>query len=132
MTTPDPISDMLTRIRNASRMQHDVVEMPGSNLKESIAEVLKLEGYVSDYETEELDGNFKTLKVSLSYKGDEEVLKGIERVSKPSRRVYVSKEDIPKVLGGLGTSVLSTSQGIMTGRQAREEGIGGEILLKVW
>lgn len=132
MTTSDPISDMITRIRNGSRMQHDVVEMPGSNIKESIAEVLKSEGYVSDYETEEVDGSHKTLSVSLKYNQDEEVLKGLERVSKPSKRVYVSKAEIPQVLGGLGTSVLSTSQGIMTGIQARKEGIGGELLLKVW
>lgn len=132
MTTSDPISDMITRIRNGSRMQHDVVGMPGSNIKESIAEVLKSEGYVSDYETEEVDGSHKTLSVSLKYNQDEEVLKGLERVSKPSKRVYVSKAEIPQVLGGLGTSVLSTSQGIMTGIQARKEGIGGELLLKVW
>jgi len=113
-------------------MQHDVVEIPGSNMKEAIAKVLKVEGYVSDYEIEELDGGHETLKVSLKYNQDEEVLKGLERVSKPSKRVYVSKAEIPQVLGGLGTSVLSTSQGIMTGKQAREEGIGGELLLKVW
>jgi len=132
MTTSDPISDMLTRIRNASRMQHDVVEMPGSNLKESVARVLEEEGYVSGYELEELENNHKKLKVFLSYRDEQEVIKGIERVSKPSRRVYVSSEEIPQVLGGLGTAVLSTSHGIMTGDRAEEEGIGGELLLKVW
>ena len=132
MTTSDPISDMLTRIRNASRMQHDVVEMPGSNLKESVARVLEEEGYVSGYELEELENNHKKLKVFLSYRDEQEVIKGIERVSKPSRRVYVSSEEIPQVLGGLGTAVLSTSHGIMTGDRAEEEGIGGDLLLKVW
>lgn len=132
MTTSDPISDMLTRIRNASRMQHDAVDMPNSKLKESIAGVLRDEGYISDYEVEKADDAKRNLKVYLSYKNEDEVIKGIERVSKPSKRVYASVEDIPQVLGGLGTALLSTSRGVMTGKDAKDEGVGGELLLKIW
>lgn len=132
MTTSDPISDMLTRIRNASRMQHDAVDMPNSKLKESIAGVLRDEGYISDYEVEKADDAKRNLKVYLSYKNEDEVIKGIERVSKPSKRVYVSVEDIPQVLGGLGTALLSTSRGVMTDKDAKDEGVGGELLLKIW
>lgn len=132
MTTQDPIGDMITRIRNASRMGHDDVSLPGSKLKESIARVLLREGYISDYEVEELPGGKKDLNLSLSYKEGKAVIEGIERESKPSRRVYVSKDEIPMVLGGLGTVVLSTSKGLMTGKDAREEEVGGELLLKVW
>lgn len=132
MTTSDPISDMLTRIRNASRMQHDAVDMPNSKLKKSIAGVLRDEGYISDYEVEKADDAKRNLKVYLSYKNEDEVIKGIERVSKPSKRVYASVEDIPQVLGGLGTALLSTSRGVMTGKDAKDEGVGGELLLKIW
>jgi len=132
MTTQDPIGDMITRIRNASRRGHDDVSLPGSRLKESIARVLLREGYISDYEIEELPGGKKDLNLSLSYKEGKAVIEGIERESKPSRRVYVSKDEIPMVLGGLGTAVLSTSKGLMTGKDAREEEVGGELLLKVW
>ncbi|MBS3739764.1 30S ribosomal protein S8 [Candidatus Bipolaricaulota bacterium] len=132
MTTQDPISDMITRIRNASRRGHDVVSLPGSTLKESIAQVLLREGYISDYEVEELPAGKKNLNLSLSYKKGKAVIEGIERESKPSGRVYVSKDEIPMVLGGLGTAVLSTSKGLMTGKDAREEEVGGELLLKVW
>ncbi|MBS3812399.1 30S ribosomal protein S8 [Candidatus Bipolaricaulota bacterium] len=132
MTTSDPISDMLTRIRNASRMQHDVVEMPDAKLKDSIAQVLKDEGYIGDFEVKEGEGVEKTLSIKLKYNDEEEVIKGIKRVSKPSKRVYVSSDEIPQVLGGLGTSVLSTSHGVTTGKAAKEEGVGGELLLEVW
>lgn len=132
MTTSDPISDMLTRIRNASRMQHDVVEMPDAKLKNSIAQVLKDEGYIGDFEVKEGEGVEKTLSIKLKYNDEEEVIKGIKRVSKPSKRVYVSSDEIPQVLGGLGTSVLSTSHGVTTGKVAKEEGVGGELLLEVW
>ncbi|MFP3952630.1 MAG: 30S ribosomal protein S8 [Candidatus Acetothermia bacterium] len=132
MTTSDPISDMLTRIRNASRMQHDVVEMPDAKLKDSIAQVLKDEGYIGDFEVKEGEGVEKTLSIKLKYNDEEEVIKGIKRVSKPSKRVYVSSDEIPQVLGGLGTSVLSTSHGVTTGKVAKEEGVGGELLLEVW
>ncbi|MFP4135430.1 MAG: 30S ribosomal protein S8 [Candidatus Acetothermia bacterium] len=132
MTTQDPIGDMITRIRNSSRMGHESVSLPGSSLKESIAEVLAGEGFVEGYEVEEREGNKKTLTVNLSYRDGEPVIEGIERESKPSRRVYVSRDEIPRVLGGLGTAVLSTSMGLMSGEKAREEGVGGELLLKVW
>ncbi|MCF7889620.1 30S ribosomal protein S8 [Candidatus Bipolaricaulota bacterium] len=132
MTTQDPLSDMIARIRNASRMGHDSVTLPSSNLKESVAEVLVNEGYVSDFEVEELPGNKKELEIGLSYNEGEPVIDGMEKVSKPSRRVYVSQGEIPQVLGGLGTVVLSTSRGLMTGKDAREDNVGGELLFKVW
>jgi len=132
MTEHDPISDMVVRIKNSSRMGHQSTEMPASNLKAEIARVLQEEGYIEGYEVHEKDGGKRTLRVDLSYRDGEESIDGIERESKPSRRVYVSKEEVPQVLGGLGVAVISTSEGVMTGRQAREKGIGGEVLLKVW
>ena len=132
MTTQDPLSDMIARINNASRMGHDNVTLPSSNLKESVAEVLVEEGYISGFEVEELAGNKKELKIGLNYNEGESVIDGMEKVSKPSRRVYVSQEEIPQVLGGLGTAVLSTSRGLMTGKDARKDNIGGELLFKVW
>jgi len=132
MSTQDPLSDMIARIKNASRMGHDDVSLPGSKLKESVARVLRSEGYIRDYEVTELEGNKKEITLSLGYKDEESVIDGMEKVSKPSRRVYVSRDEIPKVLGGLGTAVLSTSDGVLSGREAREEGVGGELLLKVW
>jgi small subunit ribosomal protein S8 len=113
-------------------MGHDSVTLPSSNLKEAVAEVLVEEGYVSGYEVEELPGNKKEIKVDLSYNEGEPVIDGMEKVSKPSKRVYVSKEEIPQVLSGLGTAVLSTSRGLMTGKRAREDRVGGELLFKVW
>lgn len=132
MTTQDPLSDMVSRINNASEMGHDQVSLSSSNLKEAVAEVLQKEGYIADYQVEELPGNKKDLKVELRYKEGKPVIDEMERVSKPSRRVYVSQEEIPDVLGGLGTAVLSTSNGLMTGEDAREEKVGGELLFKVW
>lgn len=132
MTTQDPLSDMIARIKNASRMGHDDVTLPSSNLKEAVAEVLVEEGYVAGFEVEELPGNKKEIKIALSYSEGEPVIDGMEKVSKPSKRVYVSKEEIPQVLGGLGTAVLSTSHGLMTGKRAREDSVGGELLFKVW
>lgn len=132
MTTQDPLSDMIARIKNASRMGHDSVTLPSSNLKEAVAEVLVEEGYVSGYEVEELPGNKKEIEIELRYNEGESVIDGMERVSKPSKRVYVSKEEIPQVLSGLGTAVLSTSRGLMTGKGAREDSVGGELLFKVW
>lgn len=132
MTTQDPIGDMVTRIRNASRMGHETVSLPGSKVKASVAEVLTEEGYIKGYEEIEEDGDRKTLELSLSYKKGEPVIEGVERESKPSRRVYVSKDEIPEVLGGLGTAVLSTSKGLLSGKDAREKGVGGELLLKIW
>lgn len=132
MTTQDPLSDMIARVKNASRMGHEDVTLPSSNLKESVAEVLVEEGYISGYEVEELPGNKKELAIELRFTEGEPVIDGMEKVSKPSRRVYVSREEIPQVLDGLGTAVLSTSNGLMTGKDAREDNVGGELLFKVW
>jgi small subunit ribosomal protein S8 len=128
----DPIADMLTRIRNANTALHDAVEMPGSTLKAAVADVLKEQGYISDYELRE--GRVGTdLVVKLKYSRDRRrVISGIQRVSKPGRRVYVDQTSIPRVLGGMGIAVLSTSQGVITGHEARRRGIGGEVICSVW
>ena len=128
----DPIADMLTRIRNANTALHDSVEMPGSTLKAAVADVLKEQGYISDYELRE--GRVGTdLVVKLKYSRDRRrVISGIQRVSKPGRRVYVDRTSIPRVLGGMGIAVLSTSQGVITGHEARRRGIGGEVICSVW
>jgi small subunit ribosomal protein S8 len=128
----DPIADMLTRIRNANTALHDAVEMPGSTLKAAVADVLKEQGYISDYELRE--GRVGTdLVVKLKYSRDRRrVISGIQRVSKPGRRVYVDRTSIPRVLGGMGIAVLSTSQGVITGHEARRRGIGGEVICSVW
>lgn len=127
----DPIADMLTRIRNASRAAHSVVEMPSSILKVAIADTLKREGYIRGYEVSE-DGAKRTLKVSLKYFKEESVIAGIERVSRSSQRVYVGHESVPRTLGGLGIVILSTAQGVITGKDARNRGVGGEVLCRVW
>lgn len=130
----DPIADMLTRIRNANERFLPEVRLPSSRLKEEIARVLEEEGYITGYKVEE-DGAKRTMTIFLKYKGKrgkERVITGLERVSKPSRRIYLGKDEIPKVHGGLGIAILSTSQGIMTDREARERGIGGELLCEVW
>jgi small subunit ribosomal protein S8 len=128
----DPIADMLTRIRNANTALHDNVEMPGSTLKAAVADVLKEQGYIADYELR--DGRVGTdLVVKLKYSRDRRrVISGIQRVSKPGRRVYVDRTSIPRVLGGMGIAVLSTSQGVITGHEARRRGIGGEVICSVW
>lgn len=128
----DPIADMLTRIRNANTALHDQVEMPGSKLKASVAEVLKAAGYIVDYELR--DGRVGTdLVVKLKYSNDRRrVISGIERVSKPGRRVYVDRDTIPRVLGGMGIAIISTSQGVITSHEARRRGIGGEVICSVW
>jgi small subunit ribosomal protein S8 len=128
----DPIADMLTRIRNANTALHDAVEMPGSTMKADVARVLKDQGYITDYELRE--GRVGTdLIVKLKYSRDRRrVISGIKRVSKPGRRVYVDRTSIPKVLGGMGISVISTSQGVITGHEARRRGIGGEVICSVW
>lgn len=135
--TNDPISDMLTRIRNAMMVGHTTVAMPSSNIKTEIARILKEEGYLESYEV--VDGEkptHKTLKVKIKYAGERRskrpVITGIVRVSRPGRRVYTRKNEIPWVLSGLGISIMSTPQGVMTGQQARQKGVGGEILCKVW
>lgn len=128
----DPIADMLTRIRNANLALHDTVEMPGSKLKGQIARVLREEGYIQDFELRDDDVG-TTLLVRLKYSRDRRrVISGVDRVSKPGRRIYADRTAIPRVLGGMGIAVLSTSQGVITGHEARRRGIGGEVLCTVW
>ncbi|MDP4620695.1 MAG: 30S ribosomal protein S8 [Thermoleophilia bacterium] len=128
----DPIADMLTRIRNANLALHDAVEMPGSQLKADIARVLEEQGYISGFEAAS-DGTRSTLTVKLKYDEDRRrVITGITRVSKPGRRVYADKDSLPKVLGGMGVAIISTSQGLLTGHEARRRGVGGEVLCTVW
>ncbi|MGB0612696.1 MAG: 30S ribosomal protein S8 [Miltoncostaeaceae bacterium] len=128
----DPIADMLTRIRNANLALHDTVEMPGSRLKADIARVLEEQGYIAGYETVTGDSR-STLVVKLKYDEDRRrVITGLSRVSKPGRRVYADKDSLPKVLGGMGVAIISTSQGLLTGHDARRRGVGGEVLCTVW
>jgi small subunit ribosomal protein S8 len=128
----DPIADMLTRIRNANLALHDAVEMPGSKEKAELARVLKDEGYIADYELREARVGTE-LVIRLKYDRDRRrVISGLERVSKPGRRVYVDRAGIPRVLGGMGIAVMSTSQGVITGHEARRRGIGGEVICSVW
>ena len=128
----DPIADMLTRIRNANTAKHDEVKMPASGLKTEVARVLKDQGYISDFELRE--GRVgQDLVIRLKYSSDRRrVISGLERVSKPGRRVYVDKTTIPRVLGGMGVAVISTSHGVITGHEARRRGIGGEVICSVW
>jgi small subunit ribosomal protein S8 len=128
----DPISDMLTRIRNAGNAQLPVVQLPHSNIKESIANVLKEEGYISSVEVVSTDKAKKTIKVELKYQGKKLVVEGLRRVSTPGRRVYVGSSDIPRVRGGLGVAILSTPEGVMSGVSARKKNLGGELLAYVW
>ena len=133
MTMSDPIADMLTRIRNANTAKHDTVDIPLSKMKLAIAEILFNEGYITKYDIIE-DGNFKTIRVTLKYGADknEKIITGIKRISKPGLRVYVGKNEIPRVLGGLGTAILSTNQGVITDKEARKLQVGGEVLAFVW
>jgi small subunit ribosomal protein S8 len=129
----DPVADMLTRIRNANKALHDRVEMPTSRLKEQIARILKEEGYVRDYHVEERELPYKVLVIELKYgRSRERVLTGLKRISKPGRRIYAGKDRLPRVLGGMGTAILSTSRGVITSRTAEREGIGGEVICFVW
>ena len=132
MTISDPIADMLTRIRNAVMARHDSVLIPASRMKLSIARILKDEGFITDYEVLRSKPH-RVIKIYLKY-GDKKqpVLSGLERVSKPGLRVYVQQKEIPRVYGGLGIAILSTSRGVMTGQQAWRQGIGGELLCYVW
>ena len=132
MTVSDPIADMLTRIRNAIMARHDFVLVPSSKMKLSIARILKKEGFVADYEV--LKGKpHRMIKLYLKYDDNNQpILSGLERVSKPGLRVYVEQKEIPRIYGGLGLAILSTSSGVMTGRQAWRQGIGGELLCYVW
>lgn len=131
MVMTDPIADMLTRIRNATIVRDKVVEIPSSMIKQDLAKIFKDEGYIQGYEFVD-DGKQGVIKVYLKYNGKEKVISGLKRISKPGLRVYAQKDEIPKVLGGLGIAVLSTSKGIMTDRKARVEGIGGEVICYVW
>jgi len=128
----DPIADMLTRIRNANKAMHDTAEMPTSRIKEEIARVLRDEGYIKDFRVVE-GSPFSTLVVELKFgKNRQRVITGVKRVSRPGRRVYARKDRLPRVLGGLGTAILSTSTGLVTSRQAAEKGVGGEVIAFVW
>ena len=128
----DPVADMLTRIRNANKALHDRVEMPASKLKEEIARILQEEGYIRGYHVED-GASFRVLVVELKYgRSRERVLTGVKRVSKPGRRIYARKDRLPRVLGGMGTAILSTSHGVVTSRTAEKEGVGGEVICFVW
>ena len=133
MMTSDPIADMLTRIRNANTAKHDTVDVPASKMKEAIANILLEEGYIKAVEMVE-EGNFKTIRITLKYGKDknEKIITGIKRISKPGLRVYAGKDELPKVLGGLGIAIISTNKGVLTDKQAREAQVGGEVLAFVW
>ena len=133
MTTNDPIADMLTRIRNANTAKHDTVDVPSSKMKLAIAEILLNEGYIKKYNVVEEDG-VKVIRIVLKYGSDknEKVISGLKRISKPGLRAYVGKDDVPKVFGGLGVAILATNQGGITDKEARKQGLGGEVLAFVW
>jgi small subunit ribosomal protein S8 len=130
MIPTDPISDMLTRIRNAQRAEIPAIELPHSRMKESIASILKREGYITEVGVE--GANIKKLKLRLKYEGRKGVIEGLRRVSRPGLRRYVASDEIPRVRGGLGTAIVSTSEGLMTGVQARKKNLGGELLCFIW
>lgn len=133
MSKTDPIADMLTHTRNANMANKDSVEIPASNLKEEIAKILKEEGFIKDYDRRSEDNGQGKLKLYLKYgRNDEKVITGLKRISKPGLRVYADKDEIPKVLGGLGVAIISTSHGVVTDKKARKEGIGGEVICYVW
>ena len=127
----DPIADMLTRIRNANAQRHETVDVPSSKLKKSIAEIRLEEGFIKGYEEIE-DGVQGTLRITLKYVNKQKVIRGLKRISKPGLRVYATKDNLPKVINGLGIALISTSKGIMTDKKARNEGTGGEVLAYVW
>ena len=133
MTTNDPIADMLTRIRNANTAKHDTVDVPVSKMKLAIADILVDEGYVEKYDLVD-NGNFKDIRITLKYGKDkhDKIIAGLKRNSKPGLRVYASREELPKVLGGLGIAIISTNKGVMTDKKARELNVGGEVLAFVW
>ena len=131
MHITDPIADMLTRIRNANSARHDTVDVPASNMKKSIAQILLDEGYIKSYQIVD-DGTQGVIHITLKYNGKDKVITGLRRVSKPGLRVYVGADELPRVLGGLGTAIVSTSNGVMTDREARKQGVGGEVLCYIW
>ena len=133
MTMSDPIADMLTRIRNANTAKHDTVDVPASKMKLAIAQILLDEGFIKNFEVIE-NGNFKTIHITLKYGVDknDKIITGIKRISKPGLRVYANKEELPRVLGGLGIAIISTNQGVITDKEARKLNVGGEVLAFVW
>ncbi len=133
MQITDAIADMLTRIRNANMRKHETVDVPASKMKLAIADILVDEGYVEKYEIVE-NGKFKDIRLSLKYTADksQRIITGLKKISKPGLRVYAGKEDMPKVLGGYGTAIVSTNEGVMTDKEARKRGIGGEVLCFIW
>ena len=133
MSMSDPIADMLTRIRNGNTAKHDTVDVPSSKMKKAIADILTTEGYIKGYEVIE-DGVKATIRITLKYGKDknEKVITGLKRISKPVLRVFAGKEELPRVLGGLGTAIISTSKGLMTDKQARNAGVGGEVIAFIW
>lgn len=131
MNVTDPIADMLTRIRNANAQRHETVDIPSSNLKKSIADILLKEGYIKSYEEIE-DNSQGIIRITLKYVNKQKVIAGLKRISKPGLRVYATKDELPKVLGGLGIALISTSKGIMTDKEARRNGVGGEVIAFVW
>ena len=133
MTMSDPIADMLTRIRNANTAKHDTVDVPASKMKIAIAQILEKEGYIKKQEIVK-DGNFDVIRITLKYGKDknEKVITGIKKISKPGLRVYAGKDELPRVLGGLGIAIISTNKGIITDKVARKENVGGEVLAFVW
>lgn len=132
MVVSDPIADLLTRIRNANTVNHDRIEVPGSKMKKAIVQILKDEGFVRDYEWID-NGHQGIIRVYLKYGPNKsKVISGLRRISRPGLRIYAKKDQVPKVLGGLGVAVLSTSQGIMTDKKARQSGLGGEVLCYIW
>ena len=133
MAISDPIADMLTRIRNANTAKHDTVDIPVSKTKTSIAQILLDEGYIKSFDIVD-DGKMKNIRITLKYGADknQKIITGLKRISKPGLRVYAGKDDIPRVLGGLGVAILSTNKGIITDKQARKENVGGEVLAFIW
>ncbi len=133
MTMSDPIADMLTRIRNANIAKHDTVDVPASKMKIAIANILLDEGYIAKYDLVD-DGNFKTIRITLKYgeNKNEKIITGLKRISKPGLRVYVGRDELPRVLGGLGIAIISTNKGVITDKVARREGVGGEVLAFIW
>ena len=129
----DPIADMLTRIRNANTAKHDTVDVPSSKMKLAIAKILLDEGYIKSYELDE-NGKFNDIRITLKYGAskNEKIISGLQRISKPGLRVYANKEELPKVLGGLGVAIISTNKGVITDKEARKLGVGGEVLCFVW
>ncbi len=132
MSVTDPIADFMTRIRNAQSAMHETVTLPHSRIKEAISRILKEEGYIASYKLGQAN-SFREISITLKYLGDRKpAIRTLKRLSKPGRRVYVAKDEIPDVLGGLGITILSTSRGVLTGKSAKQEGVGGELLLEVY